>query len=113
LSNTITYKNYIGTVEYSSEDKCFFGKVEFINDLVTFEGTSVEELEVNFQDSVDDYMLTCKEVGKKPEKTFTGVFNIRPGAKLHMRAAKKALELGVSLNAYIQNLISNDAERLA
>ena len=90
----------------------YFNLIKLI-DLVTFEGTSVEELEANFQDAVEDYILTCKEVGKKPEKTFTGVFNIRPGAKLHMEASKRVLELGTSLNAYVQNLISSDTKRLA
>ena len=37
MSNKIEYNGYIGTVEYSQEDKCFFGKLEMINDLVTFE----------------------------------------------------------------------------
>jgi len=35
------YKDYIGSVHYSTEDETFFGKIEGINDLISFEGTSV------------------------------------------------------------------------
>ena len=54
--NAIKYKSYIGSVEYSNEDKCFFGKLEMIDDLVTFEASTVDDLEKFFQDSVDDYI---------------------------------------------------------
>lgn len=27
MSNTIEYNGYIGTIKYSQEDKCFFGKL--------------------------------------------------------------------------------------
>ena len=74
MSNIIEYKNYIGSVEYSNEDKCFFGKLEMIDDLVTFEATNVEELESNFKQSVDDYINTCVELDRAPQKTYKGVF---------------------------------------
>ncbi len=108
MSNILTYKEYTGSVEYSHDDRCFFGKIEFINDLVTFEATSVDELEKNFQEAVENYILTCKQLGREPQKQFTGVFNIRPGVELHMAAARKAMEIGTSLNGYIRNLIAKD-----
>jgi len=37
-SNILEYKDFIGSVNYSDEDECFYGKIEGINDLVTFEG---------------------------------------------------------------------------
>ena len=46
--NLIKYKGYIGTVEYSSEDKVLFGKIAYINDLVTFEATTVKDLEKSY-----------------------------------------------------------------
>jgi len=64
MFNTIEYKSYIGSIEYSSEDKCFFGKLEMINDLVTFEATNAEELETNFHNIVDEYLKTCEELEK-------------------------------------------------
>ncbi len=60
----IKYKDYIGTVHYSSDDYVFFSQIFGINDLVNFEGGSVDELTQAFHEAVDDYILTCKEMGK-------------------------------------------------
>jgi len=65
MLNNFTYKNYTGSVEYSHEDKCFFGKIKSISDLITFEANTKEELEKNFQKAVDDYILTCKQLRLK------------------------------------------------
>lgn len=101
MSNTIEHKGYIGSVEYSNEDKCFFGKLEMIDDLVTFEADTVEGLEKNFQDSVDDYLSTCKQLGIEAQKTYKGIFNIRISPKLHKMAYQRALKNNISLNALV------------
>ena len=49
--NTLTYKDYIGSVNFSEKDNVFFGKVEGINALVNFEGESVSELRKAFQEA--------------------------------------------------------------
>lgn len=110
MANTIEYNGYIGTVEYSSEDKCFFGKLDMINDLVTFEADNAIDLEENFQNAVDEYLETCKQLGREPQKAFKGVFNVRTGSDLHMEAVRNALKMGISLNAYIKNLIEKDTK---
>ena len=69
MANTIEYKGYIGRIEYSSEDKCFFGKLETIEDLVTFEADNAHDLENNFHTTVDEYLQTCLELGREPQKT--------------------------------------------
>lgn len=63
-SNTLKYKGYTGSIEYSPEDKCFFGKILFIDDLVLYEGYTTGELEKSFKYMVDDYLETCKEMSK-------------------------------------------------
>jgi len=105
MSNTIEYRGYIGSIEYSCEDKCFFGKLEMINDLVTFEANSADELETNFHNVVDDYLQTCKELGREPQKTFKGVFNVRIDSELHQKIYKEALKAGISLNSFIKNTL--------
>jgi len=65
MANTIEYKGYIGSIKYSSEDKCFFGKLEMIDDLVTFEATTALELEEIFHAVVEDYLETCKALGRE------------------------------------------------
>ena len=55
--NTLKYKGFIGSVEFSEEDNIFFGKVEGIDGLVNFEGSSVDELKSAFHEAVDDYLV--------------------------------------------------------
>jgi len=108
MSNTMEYKDYIGSVEYSHEDRCFFGKLEMIDDLITFEATSVDELETNFQNSVDEYIETCKMLGREPQKVYKGIFNVRIPSQLHRQAYQKALTMGISLNALVQQSLKNE-----
>jgi predicted HicB family RNase H-like nuclease len=108
MANTIEYNGYIGSIEYSPEDKCFFGKLEMIDDLVTFEATSADELEKNFHNAVDEYIKTCKELGREPQKVYKGVFNVRIDPKLHKKVYQKALKAGISLNAYVQQALKNE-----
>lgn len=63
----MNYKGFIGTTEYSKEDKIFYGKLENIEDLVSYEAKTKKEIEVSFHEAVDDYIETCKEIGKTIE----------------------------------------------
>ncbi|MCT7406227.1 type II toxin-antitoxin system HicB family antitoxin [Aliarcobacter cryaerophilus] len=110
MANIIEYSGYIGTIEYSQEDKYFFGKIDMINDLVTFEAQNATQLEENFKNVVDEYILTCKELNREPQKAFKGVFNVRTGSELHKLAVLNATKIGVSLNTYIKNLIEKDSK---
>lgn len=55
----------------------FHGEVIDLRDVITFQGTSVEELERAFQDSVDDYLEFCEERGEEPDKPFSGRLMLR------------------------------------
>ena len=61
MSSLLLYKNYNGTVEYSKKDNCLFGKVVGIKSLLSYEGNSVQELEQDFQNTIDEYLADCKE----------------------------------------------------
>jgi predicted HicB family RNase H-like nuclease len=103
------YKGYIGHVEYDDEAKIFHGEVIGLSDVITFQGNSVDELEQSFRDSVDDYLNWCKERKEKPEKTFSGVFNLRIPPELHAKLVFQAKELGLSLNAYVMEKLMASA----
>lgn len=108
MANTIEYKGYIGSIEYSAEDKCFFGKLEMIDDLVTFEASNADELETNFHNAVDEYIKTCKELNREPQKVYKGVFNVRIEPELHKKIYQEALKAGMSLNAFVQQVLKNE-----
>ena len=95
------YKGYIGHVEYDNEAKIFHGEVVGLRDIITFQGKSVDDLEQAFKDSIDDYLAWCKERGEKPEKTFSGTFNLRIPPELHAKIAFQAKVSGLSLNTYV------------
>ncbi len=100
--NTMSYKGYIGSVEYSEKDQVFFGKVEGINGLVNFEGESVSELTSAFHEAVDDYLAYCKDEGIEPDKSYTGNLNVRLTPTIHRQIALLAKQAGMSINAYIK-----------
>ena len=102
MSNTLEHKGYTGSVEFSSEDDVFFGKIIGINDLVTFEGQSVPELKAAFIEAVEDYLATCKKINKEPEKTYKGTFNVRLTPELHKKIAALAIREKMTLNQFIK-----------
>jgi predicted HicB family RNase H-like nuclease len=106
MKNYLEYKGYIGTVVFSADDKIFFGKIQGINDLVTFEGTSVDELEKSFQESVLDYLETCITLNKTPEKVFKGSFNVRVSQGLHQKSALLASKKGMNLNDVVKKALN-------
>lgn len=105
MKNILEYKGYYAKVEYSSEDKVLFGKIEGINDLVNFESDSTEGIEKEFREAVDDYLEFCKEVGKEPDKVYKGTFNVRISPELHKKTALIALKNGDSLNRTIEKAL--------
>lgn len=107
MANTLEYKGYIATIEYSPEDKVFFGKVEMIDDLVTFESENAKEIESVFQERVEDYIATCEQLGREPQKSYKGVFNVRIEPEMHRQLYKAALKAGVSLNAFVKEALAS------
>lgn len=65
---TMTYKEYTAQIVYSEEDGCFVGDLIGIRDIVSFHGDSLAEIRVVFEESVDDYLLTCQEFNRSPQK---------------------------------------------
>ncbi len=110
MSNILSYKGYTGSVEYSEEDEIFYGKIEFITDSVLYEGSSVEELKRNFQEAVEDYIETCIEIGKEPQKPFKGRILTRINPELHKKAALIALQKRISLNKFVEKAIQHEIE---
>lgn len=77
MNNTIEYKGYIGSVEFSEEDQLFFGKVMGIRSLISYEGENAADLISDFHGAINDYLSICEADGKEPEKAYKGSFNIR------------------------------------
>lgn len=105
MNELFKYKGYFGSAEISKDDECLYGELLFIEDTITYESTTVKELEKEFQLAVDDYLEMCKIVGKEPRKPFAGSFNIRIGAELHKSLSVYAKARGISLNECIKEAL--------
>ena len=70
----LEYKGYKGTVEYSKEDNCLFGKVIGMSqDVILYEGQTLDELRSDFEAGIDDYIAGCIAEGVEPGNHLVGV----------------------------------------
>ncbi len=97
----LSYKGYMGHVEFDAEAGLFHGEVLDTRDVITFQGTSVEELTKAFHDSIDDYLEFCQQRGEAPDKPFSGRLMLRVPPTLHRRVYGQAKKEGKSLNQWI------------
>ena len=55
------YRGYAADYEYDEQDGIYFGWVDGIRSMVTFEAPSLAELEREFRIAVDAYLELCAE----------------------------------------------------
>jgi len=105
MNDILEHKGYYASVHFNAKDEVFYGKLVGIEDLVVFEGASVKELKKSFHASLDDYLQTCAELGKEPNKTYKGTFNVRISTDLHKAASVFAAIHNISLNDFVKTAI--------
>ena len=111
MKDFLIYKEYIGSVHFNADDEVFFGKIEGIDDLVSFEGMSVIELKKSFEEAVEDYIQLCRDNNKKNEKSYKGSFNVRIPSEIHKKARRLAIMKGISLNQFVQHAVEEEVMR--
>lgn len=104
--STMTYKGYAARIEYSDDDGCFIGHIAGIKDVIGFHADSVKELRTAFEESVDDYLDTCRKLDRAPQKPFSGKLMLRVPPEVHARAAMMAEAHGMSLNQWAADVLS-------
>jgi predicted HicB family RNase H-like nuclease len=109
----MTYKGYEARVELDEEAGVFHGEVINTRDVITFQGSSVEELKQAFQNSVDDYLDFCASRREDPEKPFSGKFLVRVPPEVHRQIMIEARRQGKSLNAYVLEKLQPKADHPA
>lgn len=105
-NNVLEYKGYHTKIEYSAEEMLLRGKIDGIDDLVNFESDSAEKIVEEFHLAVDDYLEFCKDVGKEPDKEYSGTFNVRIKPELHRKLSLLASKNGDTLNATVEKVIN-------
>ncbi len=97
---TMTYKGYSARIDYSEEDRCFVGHLAGINDVIGFHGESVSELRESFEEAVDDYLETCAQLGRTPQRAYSGKVMLRIPPEIHAAVATAAEISGKSVNQW-------------
>lgn len=104
-NDLLEHRGYYGSVQYSAEDDCLIGKVEFIDDLILFNAEDVPSLKAAFVEAVDDYLASCAAEGLQPNTTCRGSFNVRIGVDAHKKAAQLARQRQQSLNDFVKDAV--------
>ncbi len=107
----LKYKGYSGSVEYSEEDNCLYGKVLGMSkNAITYEGKDVDELKQDFEGAIDDYLALCAVRGVEPSKPYSGTFNVRVSPEIHSAIAMLAQKAGISINAFVRQVLAKEAQ---
>jgi len=106
----MNYEGYYGSVEYSDEDSLFYGRIIGINDHITYDGHNVEDIRKNFQNAVIEYLKICTHIGKEPDKSYKGTFNVRIAPSLHKELAIYSASHGKTLNSTVEEAIRSYIE---
>ncbi len=110
----LEYKGYKGSVEFSKEDNCLFGKVQGMSKvLILYEGQTLDELRKDFEEGVDSYLEGCRADGVEPAKPYSGRLNLRMPSELHSRLAAVVSASGTTINDFINKAIRNELKHVA
>jgi predicted HicB family RNase H-like nuclease len=101
----IEYKGYVGVFEFDEDLGQFHGYVVNTQDVISFYGSSVEELRAELKNSVEEYLAFCAEKGRDPEKPFSGNLSIRTRPDIHRRIAIQAARRRVSMNSFVESIL--------
>jgi predicted HicB family RNase H-like nuclease len=106
------YKGYVGQITGMDEDqKLLGGRLLGIQDVVTFEGRTFDELIQAFRDSVDDYLDFCRELGQDPETPYSGKVTVHMPSELHRQVENAARQADMSVTTWIVAVVKNHLQQ--
>jgi predicted HicB family RNase H-like nuclease len=103
----LTYKGYIGTIDFDSDGKIFTGEVIGIHAVITFEGRTPDQLENSFHKSIDLYLQMCEEDNISPDQPSSRHCNVRIPPDLYHGIALQAEIEHKSINDWITETLEN------
>ncbi|MBO9483569.1 MULTISPECIES: type II toxin-antitoxin system HicB family antitoxin [Gammaproteobacteria] len=107
--NKMKYRGYLARVEYDDEDRIFVGHLAGIQDIVGFHGTTVDELEQAFHESVDNYLAISETTGRPAQKPCSGKLMLRVPPELHAAVIMAAEANGQSINQWATEVLGREA----
>ncbi|MFY7997081.1 MAG: type II toxin-antitoxin system HicB family antitoxin [Candidatus Kapaibacteriota bacterium] len=109
----LQHKGYTGIVEFDDEANIFHGEILHVNDVITFQGSTVEEVRRAFVESIEDYLAFCAERGEEPSKPFSGQFVVRVSPELHRKISIGARLEHTSLNAFVTQAVQEKIQHMS
>lgn len=103
--NTMIYKGYTAAMAFDAEDKIIVGRVQDIDDIITFDAVSVAEFEATFRSAIDAYIKACERLGQTTEKPASGRLMLRVNPAVHAAAVKASARSGQSLNKWAEKVL--------
>ena len=107
--NKMQYRGYTARIEFDEDDRIFVGHLAGIKDIVGFHGTTVDELESAFHESVDAYLAISEEQGRRPQKPYSGRLMLRVSPEVHSAVATAAGVQGKSINQWASEVLGKAA----
>jgi len=106
MNTLLEYKGYHASIEYDADDNILVGEVLGIDDSLNFHGSSIDELTETFHNCIDNYLDLCAEIGKNPEKEYSGRFSVRINPEMHKKIYIMAESKGMSISNAIEDAIA-------
>jgi predicted HicB family RNase H-like nuclease len=101
----LQHDSYLASVQYLADADRFMGVVQLIGPLIVFEGTSLSKLKGGFKAAITAYEAECEANDVKPEKSYSGRFNVRIKPSVHRQLVARAADRGVSLNRIVADAL--------
>ena len=112
--DNLKYKGYIGTIQFSEGDNCFFGKVLGMKRAcITYEGENASALVEDFKGAVDTYLEHCQSKSKSPEKPYSDILKVQIPYDTHFKVVSYVENNGTCVDDFILNLIEKQLETVS
>lgn len=110
MNNIMVIDGYRAVVKYDPDIDMFRGEFVGLNGGADFYAPDVEGLRREGIVSLRVFMEACREAGISPVRTFSGKFQARVTAELHLRSTEAAAARGISLNQFVQHAMERELQ---
>ncbi len=104
---SLVYRGYRYRIFYEPEDDCLTAEAIGLKDSISAQGRSLDEVRQHMRDNIDLYLEVCAKYGEKPDREYSGMFNVRVSPDVHRKIATAAEQAGMSLNQYVNQVLSH------